>query len=86
MFETMNPLDRSTAFFEIAIIILISFLLGYVVAKIPLGEKKKEAKKKKEIEEVDPRDIIKEPNGIMANLTRDRDGNAIDIPSGKEGN
>jgi len=86
MFETMNPLDRSTAFFEIAIIILISFLLGYVVAKIPLGEKKKEAKKEKEIEEVDPRDIIKEPNGIMANLTRDRDGNAIDIPSGKEGN
>jgi len=82
----MNPLDRSTAFFEIAIIILISFLLGYVVAKIPLGEKKKEAKKEKEIEEVDPRDIIKEPNGIMANLTRDRDGNAIDIPSGKEGN
>ncbi len=77
----MNPLDRSTAFIEIAIIIFISFLLGYLIGRIPLGERKKEAKKNKEEEETDPRDIISEPTGIMANLTRDREGKAIDANS-----
>ena len=56
MFENMNPLDRSTAFIEIAIIIFISFLLGYLIGRIPLGERKKEAKKikrkKKRIQEI----------------------------------
>lgn len=75
----MNPLDRSTAFIEIAIIVLISFLLGYLIGKIPLGEKKKANKKIKQEEETDPRDIISEPTEIMANLTRGRDGKAIDF-------
>ncbi len=79
----MNPLDRSTAFIEIAIIIFISFLLGYLIGRIPLGERKKEVKKNKEEEKTDPRDIIIEPTEIMAKLTRDRDGNAINTNSSK---
>ena len=85
MFENMNPLDRSTAFLEIAILLLIAFVLGYVAAKLPispLGKKKiiNEAKSKIDEEEeyIDPRDIITEPTSIKAVLTRDRKGNAIE--------
>jgi len=82
MFENMNPLDRSTAFIEIGIIIIISFILGYIIGKVPLGEKKRISifnKKASEVEEdLNPRDIISEPEGIMATLTRNREGKAID--------
>ena len=76
----MNPLDRSTAYLEIAIIILISFLIGYIIGRIPLGDRKKTLKKIKEVlpeEALNPRDIISEPKGIMATLTRDREGKEI---------
>ena len=81
MFENMNPLDRSTAFIEIGILLLVSFILGFVAAKIPLSALQKSSKKENNTiadnEEVDPRDIITEPTTIKAVLTRDRKGNAM---------
>ena len=80
----MNPLDRPTAFLEIFILLLITFILGYISARIPIGsqpfKKSSDLKKKDQIieEDVDPRDIITEPTTIKAVLTRDRKGNAID--------
>jgi len=80
----MNPLDRPTAFLEIFILLLITFILGYISARIPIGsqpfKKSSDSKKKDQIieEDVDPRDIITEPTTIKAVLTRDRKGNAID--------
>ena len=85
MFENMNPLDSTTAFFEIAVLLLISFIIGFVAARIPIpgsasvknnGRTKKGANKIEE-EEIDPRDIITEPTTIKAVLTRDRKGNRI---------
>lgn len=85
MFENLNPFDRTTAYIEIAIMLLLSFVFGYLVARIPIeGSKKKltRTKKKQNIEEdkeeVDPRDIITEPTQIRAVLTRERGGKAID--------
>ena len=94
MFENMNPMDRPTAFLEIAILLLITFIIGFVSARIPIGgdssspiKKPKRSKKKEEVvvEEVDPRDIITEPTEIRAVLTRDRKGNAINPLKSKEG-
>jgi len=81
----MNPMDRPTAFFEIAILLLISFVIGFIAARIPLADSDlpkgggffKKGSKKMEEEQVDPRDIITEPTTIQAVLTRDRKGNAI---------
>lgn len=85
MFENMNPLERPTAFFEIAILLLISFIIGFVAARIPIpggdviknNEGTKESTNNTDVEEVDPRDIITEPTSIKAVLTRDRKGNRI---------
>ena len=84
MFENMNPLDRSTAFFEIAVLLLISFIIGFIAARIPIKESvvKNENRNKNKpnsgnAEVIDPRDIITEPTTIKAVLTRDRKGNAI---------
>ena len=92
MFENMNPMDRPTAFLEIAILLLITFILGYVSARIPIGsespiKKPKRSKKTEEVvaeEEIDPRDIITEPTAIRAVLTRDRKGNAINPVKSKD--
>jgi len=91
MFENMNPMDRPTAFLEIAILLLITFILGYISARIPIGsespiKKPKRSKKTEEVvtEEVDPRDIITEPTAIRAVLTRDRKGNAINPVKSKD--
>lgn len=81
----MNPMDRPTAFFEIAVLLFISFIIGYLAARLPIGgdsvvKKSKRTKKSLNIideEYVDPRDIITEPTTIKAVLTRDRKGNAI---------
>lgn len=88
MFENMNPLDRSTAFIEIGVIILISFVLGYLIGRLTLdGSMKRISFKKKkeeaEEEELNPRDVISEPEGIMATLTRNREGKAMDDLSGE---
>lgn len=85
MFENMNPLDRPTAFFEIAVLLLISFIIGFLAARLPISgsipiKKNKRFKKSPNIiddEYVDPRDIITEPTSIKAVLTRDRKGNPI---------
>ncbi|WP_010522552.1 hypothetical protein [Aquimarina agarivorans] len=85
----MNPLDSSTAILEIVVLLLISFVLGYVCARIPLTHKKsrpetsnnKNTKKVTEAMDItDPRDIISEPTTIKAVLTRDRKGNAVVPP------
>ena len=79
----MNPLDILSSFLEIGILLLISFILGFVAAKIPLGSNSEFSFLKKEKnaldvqENVDPRDIITEPQTIRAVLTRDRKGNAV---------
>jgi len=82
MFENMNPMDRPTAFFEIAVLLLISFIIGFVAAKLPVsaisGFTKNKQTNDVEDEFVDPRDIITEPTSIKAVLTRDRKGNAIE--------
>lgn len=85
MFENMNPMDRPTAFFEIAVLLLISFIIGFLAARIPIPgsdtlKSKRPSKKSPNIiddEHVDPRDIITEPTSIKAILTRDRKGNPI---------
>ena len=81
----MNPMDRPTAFFEIAVLLLISFIIGFLAARIPIAgntpkNSNRRSKKSHNIiddEEVDPRDIITEPTSIKAVLTRDRKGNPI---------
>ncbi len=90
MFENMTPIDRPTAIFEIVGLLLISFVLGYICARIPLtsgnsdsktSSSRKKIKKTHEIiTDIDPRDIISEPTTIKAVLTRDRKGNAIAPP------
>ena len=70
MFENMNPLDRPTAFLEIGILLFISFILGYIAARIPIPTEKIQFGKKSETieepeEEVDPRDIITEPLSLI---------------------
>ena len=86
MFENMNPLDKPTAFFEIGVLLLISFILGYVCAyyfssartkKKPITKKKPVKTSANIIDTDDPRNIISEPTGIKAVLTRDRKGNPI---------
>lgn len=85
MFENMNPLDRPTAFFEIAVLLLISFIIGFLAARLPIAgnitsKNNRRTKKSPNIiddDHVDPRDIITEPTTIKAVLTRDRKGNAI---------
>ena len=86
MFENMNPLDKPTAFFEIGVLLLISFILGYVCAyyfgsakaKNNTSIKKKPVKTSANIIDTDdPRNIISEPTSIKAVLTRDRKGNPI---------
>lgn len=79
----MNSLDILSSFLEIGVLLLISFILGFVAAKIPLGSNTeisflKKGKNDLTTEEnVDPRDIITEPQTIRAVLTRDRKGNAV---------
>ncbi len=89
MFENMNPLDRPTAVFEIVVLLFISFILGYVCARIfvsknkkyiPSAATKKIKKNQDQITDIDPRDIISEPTTIKAVLTRDRKGNPIAPP------
>ncbi|WP_232285851.1 hypothetical protein [Aquimarina agarilytica] len=83
-------MDRPTAIFEIVALLLISFVLGYICARIPLTSgnsdsktsipRKKTKKAHEMISDIDPRDIISEPTTIKAVLTRDRKGNAIAPP------
>ena len=86
MFENMNPLDKPTAFFEIGVLLLISFILGYVCAyyfssgrttKKTITKKKPVKTSANIIDTDDSRNIISEPTSIKAVLTRDRKGNPI---------
>ncbi len=79
MFTEFIPSDRPTAFLEIGIILLITFILGFICAKIPLG-KKKALHTGAPLEEphFEERDIITEPTTIRATLTRERGGTLAD--------
>ncbi len=79
MFTEFIPNDRPTAFFEIGIILLITFILGFICAKIPLG-KKEEVYAGSSPEDIhfEERDIITEPTTIRATLTRERGGTLAD--------
>lgn len=66
MFENMNPLDRPTAFLEIGILLLITFVLGYLCAYflgVPssiITENKKNKSKKVKKKRIKKEAIIKE--------------------------
>lgn len=87
MFTEFIPTDRPTAFLEIGIILLITFVLGFLCGKIPLATKKTviytPAISTDTI--VEDRDIITEPTTIRATLTRKRGGtlanNESDMPN-----
>ncbi len=83
MFENLNPLDKSTAWLEIFLLMFGAFLIGYYFArwyfKTKLQKAKEEfekEKKKLKLENLENSNSTV-PSGIKAVLTRDRKGELI---------
>lgn len=91
MFEQLNPLDRSTAWLEIFILMLGAFLIGYFFArwyykkiseeklsKSFADNRKLKAQSEYNKKEQNESDIYDEPGKIKAIKTRERTGVAVE--------
>jgi len=83
MFENMNPLDKSTAWLEIFLLMFGAFLIGYFFARWYFKTKMQktideceEEKKNLKLENLEHANSTF-PSGIKAVLTRDRKGELI---------
>ena len=83
MFENLNPLDKSTAWIEIFLLMFGAFLIGYFFARWYYKNKLEKAIDECEVEKKNLRLENLEhanttfPSGIKAVLTRDRKGELI---------
>ncbi len=79
MFTEFIPSDRPVAFLEIGIILLITFILGFLCGRIILAKVNRTVKSNPDTKtDFEERDIISEPTTIRATLTRERGGNLVE--------
>ena len=91
MFENMNPLDKSTAWLEIFLLMFGAFLIGYFFArwyylnKLKSQEAEFEEEKKRLMLENLEHGNSNLPRGIKAVQTRDRKGELINLLPEEDG-